>query len=58
MVNYFEEFAFLRPQIKFPERPVNGVLVEVPKLEELLLPLFRVWKRAFSYLRPNAHPLA
>ena len=53
MVNYFEEFAFLRPQIKFPERPVNGVLVEVPKLEELLLPLFRVWKRAFSYLRPT-----
>ena len=53
MVNYFEEFMFLREHIWFNKEEVNGVSVEVPEPEEILYPLFRVWKRAFSYLRPT-----
>ena len=53
MVNYFSEFAFLRQDIEFSEEQVKGVSVEIPKPGEHLLPLFRVWKRAFSYLRPT-----
>ena len=53
MVNYFSEFAFLRPRIVLSEKEVDGVLVEVGEPGELLLPIFKVWKRAFSYLRPT-----
>ena len=53
MVNYFEEFRFLRQHIGFVKERVNGVLVEVRKPGKLLSPLFNVWKRAFSYLRPT-----
>ena len=53
MVNYFEEFTFLRQDIWFNTEEVNGVSVEVQGPEEILYPLFRVWKRAFSYLRPT-----
>ena len=53
MVNYFDEFRFLRQHIRFVEEKINGVSVEIPKHEEILFPLFKVWKRAFSYLRPT-----
>ena len=53
MVNYFEEFAFLRQHIEFSEEKVNGVSVEVPGPSDKLSTLFKVWKRAFSYLRPT-----
>lgn len=53
MVNYFEEFAFLREYIEPMQKKVNGVSVEVEAPGELLFPIFRVWKRAFSYLRPT-----
>ena len=32
---------------------MNGVLVEVGEPGEYLLPIFKIWKRAFSYLRPT-----
>ena len=53
MVNYFSEFAFLRQHIALSEKKVNGVLVEVGEPGEYLLPIFKIWKRAFSYLRPT-----
>ena len=53
MVNYFEEFASLRQHLQLREKEIDGVLIEVPEPEKMLLPLFRVWKRAFSYLRPT-----
>ena len=53
MVNYFEAFKFLREYIWLDEKEVNGVSVEIPTLGKNLAPLFRVWKRAFSYLRPT-----
>ena len=53
MVDSFSEFVFLRRHIKLREEYVKGVMVEIPKPEETLLPLFTVWKSAFSYLRPT-----
>ena len=53
MVNYFSEFAFLRQHIALREKEVDGVSVEVGEPGEYLLPLFKVWKSAFSYLRPT-----
>ena len=53
MVNYFEAFAFLRQYIEFSEKEVNGIRVEVSTPGSNLSPLFKVWKRAFSYLRPT-----
>ena len=53
MVNYFEAFAFLRQYIEFSEEEVNGIWVEVSTPGSNLSPLFKVWKRAFSYLRPT-----
>lgn len=53
MVNYFSEFAFLRQHIVLSEKEENGVSVEVEEPGEPLLPIFEVWKRAFSYLRPT-----
>ena len=53
MVNYFDEFAFLRQDIKLSEEYLKGVLVEISKPGKHLLPLFKIWKRAFSYLRPT-----
>ena len=53
MLNYFEEFAFLRQYIEFIEEEINGIWVEVPTLGFEILGLFKVWKRAFSYLRPT-----
>ena len=32
---------------------MSGVLVEVGEPGEHLLPIFKIWKRAFSYLRPT-----
>lgn len=53
MVNYFSEFAFLRQHIVLCEKEMDGVLVEVGEPGEYLLPIFKIWKRAFSYLRPT-----
>ena len=53
MVNYFSEFAFLRQHIELSEKEIDGVLVEVGEPGKHLLPIFKVWKRAFSYLRPT-----
>lgn len=53
MVNYFEEFASLRQHLRLREKEIDGVLIEVPEPEKILYALFRVWKRAFSYLRPT-----
>ena len=53
MVNYFSEFAFLRQHIELREKKIDGVLVEVGEPGEHLLPIFKIWKRAFSYLRPT-----
>ena len=56
MINYFEEFAFLRQNITSKDvyvDDINDIWVEIPKPLEPLHPLFRVWKRAFSYLRPT-----
>ena len=53
MVNYFSEFAFLRQHIELAEKHIDGVLVEVEEPGEHLLPIFKIWKRAFSYLRPT-----
>ena len=53
MVNYFDEFAFLRQHIEMSEKEVDGVLVEVGEAGDYLLPVFKIWKRAFSYLRPT-----
>ena len=53
MVNYFSEFAFLRQHIALSEKKVNGVLVEVGEPGEDILSIFKIWKRAFSYLRPT-----
>lgn len=53
MVNYFEEFAFLRQHIEMREKEKDGVLVEVGEPGGYLLSIFEVWKRAFSYLRPT-----
>ena len=53
MVNYFEAFAFLRQYIEFSEEEVNGIWVEVSTSGSKLSALFKVWKRAFSYLRPT-----
>lgn len=53
MVNYFDEFAFLRPYIVLREQKINSVLVEVPEPGKTLSPLFKIWKRAFSYLHPT-----
>lgn len=53
MVNYFEEFVFLRQDITFRDEYINDIWVEIPQPRERLDPLFRVWKRAFSYLRPT-----
>ena len=53
MANYFDEFAFLSQYIEYGEKKVNGVLVEVQEPGENLFSLFKVWKRAFSYLRPT-----
>ena len=53
MVNYFSEFAFLRQDIELSEKKVNGVLVEVGEPGAGILPIFKIWKRAFSYLRPT-----
>ena len=53
MVNYFSEFAFLRPHIELSEKKIDGVPVEVGEPGEYILPIFKIWKRAFSYLRPT-----
>ena len=56
MINYFEEFAFLRQNITSRDvcvNDINDIWVEIPKPLDPLYPLFRVWKRAFSYLRPT-----
>lgn len=53
MVNYFSEFAFLRQYIELREIPVDRVSIEVEGPAEPLLPIFKVWKRAFSHLRPT-----
>ena len=53
MVNYFSEFAFLHQHIELSEKKIDGVLVEVGEPGEHLLPIFKIWKRAFSYLRPT-----
>ena len=53
MVNYFSEFAFLRQHIELSEKKVNGVLVEIGEPGEDILSIFKIWKRAFSYLRPT-----
>ena len=53
LVHYFEEFAFLRQHLQFREKEIEGGLVEVPEPDVFLVPLFRVWKRAFSYLYPT-----
>ena len=53
MVNYFEEFAFLRQDIVFKNEYINDFWIEIPDPQENLSSLFRIWKRAFSYLRPT-----
>ena len=53
MVTYFEEFAFLRQNITLKDVCVNEIWSEIPQPLDPLYPLFRVWKRAFSYLRPT-----
>ena len=53
MVNYFSEFAFLRQHIEMSEKETDGVLVAVGEPGEYLLSIFKVWKQAFSYLRPT-----
>ena len=53
MVNYFDEFAFLRQHIELHEKEIDGVSVEVGEPGEYFLPIFKIWKRAFSYLRPT-----
>ena len=53
MVNYFSEFAFLRQHIVLSEKEENGVSVEVGEPRAYILPIFKIWKRAFSYLRPT-----
>lgn len=53
MVNYFPEFAFLRQHIALMEKEVDGVSVEVAEPRKYILPIFKIWKRAFSYLRPT-----
>ena len=53
MVNYFEAFAFLREYIEPMQKKVNGVSVEVGEPGTYLRRIFKIWKRAFSYLRPT-----
>ena len=53
MVNYFEAFAFLRQHIALNQKGEYGVKVEVAEPDDSLSPLFKIWKRAFSYLRPT-----
>ena len=53
MVNYFDEFSFLRQHIELHEKEIDGVSVEVGEPGEYFLPIFKIWKRAFSYLRPT-----
>ena len=53
MVNYFDEFTYLRQDISFSDECINDFWVEIPQPRENLYSLFRVWKRAFSYLRPT-----
>lgn len=53
MVNYFPEFAFLRQHIELSEKKIDGVPVEVGEPTRNLSPIFKIWKRAFSYLRPT-----
>jgi len=53
MVDYFEEFAYLRQYIQVGQKSMGGVQVEVPEPTDKLSELFKVWKRAFSYLRPT-----
>ena len=53
MVNYFSEFAYLRQEIVVSEKEVDGIWVAVGQPNDYLDPLFKVWKRAFSYLRPT-----
>ena len=53
MVNYFSEFAFLRQHIELSEKRIDGVSVEIGEPGVDILPIFQIWKRAFSYLRPT-----
>ena len=53
MVNYFSEFVFLRQHIALSEKKEKGVPVEVAEPRVDILPIFKIWKRAFSYLRPT-----
>ena len=53
MVNYFSEFAFLRQHIELSEKKIDGVSVEVGEPGVDIFPIFQIWKRAFSYLRPT-----
>lgn len=53
MVNYFSEFAYLRQEVLVSEKEVDGIWVAVGQPNDYLDPLFKVWKRAFSYLRPT-----
>ncbi len=56
MVNYFEEFTFLRQNITLKDvciSDISDIWIEVPKPLDSLHHLFKAWKRAFSYLRPT-----
>ena len=53
MVNYFSEFAFLRQHIELSKKKIDGVSVEVGEPGMYIDPIFEIWKRAFSYLRPT-----